>query len=185
MKIDLRSLLAGEIRALPLSFNLERKKEEENSLSPLYEVDFPTPLTLHGEIVNNAGYIHLTLTLWATYRAACARCLAEVNDTLSFTVERTVVTPKEAADIDEEALDEYVVTEDGFLDMAELISDTLELHFPSKILCHVDCKGLCPRCGKNLNEGPCECKTNTPDPRLAGPLGKLLEQLKKEEAENP
>ncbi len=185
MKIDLRSLLAGEIRTLPLSFFLERKKEEENSLSPLYGVDFPAPLTLNGEIVNNAGYIRLTLTLSALYRAFCARCLSEVNDTLSFTVERTVVTPKEAADIDEEVLDEYLVTEDGFLDMDELISDTLELNFPSKILCRADCEGLCPRCGKNLNDGRCECKTNTPDPRLAGPLSKLLEQLKKEEAENP
>ena len=184
MKIDLRSLLAGEIRTLPLSFTLERKKEEENSLSPLYEVDFSAPLAINGEIVNNAGYIHLTLTLSAAYSASCARCLSEVNDTLSFTVERAIVTPKEAADIDEEALDEYLVTEDGFLDMNELISDTLELHFPSKILCQTDCKGLCPRCGKNLNDGPCDCKTNTPDPRLAGPLSKLLEQLKKEEAEN-
>ncbi len=184
MKIDLRSLLAGEIRTLPLSFTLERKKEEENSLSPLYEIDFPTPLAVNGEIVNNAGYIRLTLTLSLTYRAACARCLSEVNETLTFTVERTVITPKEAADIDEEALDEYLVTEDGFLDTEELIEDTLLLHFPSKMLCRADCKGLCPRCGKNLNEGDCGCKSSTPDPRLTGPLGKLLEQLKKEEAEN-
>ena len=46
------------------------------------------------------------------------------------------------------------------------------LNLPSKVLCKDDCKGLCPQCGKNLNDGPCDCKEPV-DPRLAG----LLELL--------
>ena len=41
----------------------------------------------------------------------------------------------------------------------------------TKFLCSEDCKGLCPRCGKNLNLGPCGCRKE-PDPRFA-----VLEQL--------
>ena len=48
------------------------------------------------------------------------------------------------------------------------------LNLDSKLLCREDCKGLCSRCGKNLNLGPCDCRKE-PDPRLAA-LAQLLER---------
>ena len=45
---------------------------------------------------------------------------------------------------------------------------------PSKFLCDDDCKGLCPKCGANLNEGPCECKKDI-DPRFEALLSLLDE----------
>ena len=41
----------------------------------------------------------------------------------------------------------------------------LLLELPSKMLCQEDCRGLCPICGKDLNEGPCGCEHDTTDPR--------------------
>jgi uncharacterized protein len=48
------------------------------------------------------------------------------------------------------------------------------LELPYKSLCREDCRGLCPLCGKNLNEGLCGCNRKSVDPRLAI-LGQLLE----------
>ena len=42
----------------------------------------------------------------------------------------------------------------------------LILSLPSKVLCREDCRGLCPHCGKDQNEGLCGCKPQAADPRL-------------------
>ncbi len=60
-----------------------------------------------------------------------------------------------------------------FLDLEALLWEEFALALPVKPLCRPDCKGLCPACGKNLNEGDCECFSNSGDPRFA-----VLRQLK-------
>ena len=180
MKIDLRSLLAGEIRTQTVSFDILPTVDEGDLQSPLYGVVFRAPVAASGEIVNNAGYIRMALTLTASYTAPCARCLSDVDGEFSLAVERTVVTPREAEDMDERE-DDFVVTVDGFLDMDELLRELFELNFPTKILCREDCRGLCPHCGIDLNTESCTCTGATQDPRLA-PLGALLARLKAEES---
>ena len=68
--------------------------------------------------------------------------------------------------------DAYIVIPDGKLDLAQLTWEDLLLFLPSKLLCRDDCKGICPQCGKNLNEGTCECKKEI-DPRFAALLDLL------------
>jgi uncharacterized protein len=51
------------------------------------------------------------------------------------------------------------------IELHEDIRDYAILAMPMKKLCSLDCKGLCPRCGKNLNDGPCDCKDENIDPR--------------------
>ena len=180
MKLDLRSLLAGEIRTQAVEFDILPDAAEDDLQSPLYGVVFRAPVAVRGEVENNAGYVRLSLTLSVPYTAPCARCLSEVDGDFSLAVERTVVTPREAVDMDERE-DDYVVTEDGFLDADELLRELFELNFPQKILCHEDCKGLCPRCGTDLNTSTCTCKQSEQDPRMAK-LGALLEKLRAEES---
>ena len=67
-----------------------------------------------------------------------------------------------------------ILLQDYKLDMDELIYTEVVLAMPNKHLCSEDCKGICQECGKNLNDGPCDCATKTGDPRLAA-LSKLLE----------
>lgn len=62
--------------------------------------------------------------------------------------------------------DTYVVVTDERLDLEELLREDILLDLPSKYLCSPDCKGLCPKCGKNLNEGDCGCEAEEIDPRL-------------------
>ena len=64
--------------------------------------------------------------------------------------------------------------EDGeFVDVEDLARTTFLLEMDTKMLCSQDCKGLCPRCGADLNLGPCFCKKEL-DPRMAI-LATLLE----------
>ena len=75
-------------------------------------------------------------------------------------------------ELSEESGDDYIEAPDYKLDTDALLRDDILLELPSKFLCKESCKGLCPKCGKNLNEGPCNCNTNETDPRLA-----VLKQL--------
>lgn len=56
---------------------------------------------------------------------------------------------------------------DDVLDLTELLRDTLLAGQPMKNLCKTDCRGLCPVCGANLNNGDCGCDRFIVDPRLA------------------
>jgi uncharacterized protein len=67
----------------------------------------------------------------------------------------------------------YAVGEAGELDLAPLIRELAWLAIPMKHLCDPECKGLCPHCGVNLNDEPCQCEEIRVDPRLA-PLKELL-----------
>ena len=59
-------------------------------------------------------------------------------------------------------------------DLEDIVRTVFVLNLDSKLLCKEDCKGLCPQCGKNLNDGPCNCRKEL-DPRFAA-LKQLLEK---------
>ena len=57
---------------------------------------------------------------------------------------------------------------DGFhLDVETLVHNEILMNWPMKILCKEDCRGICPVCGQNRNQGDCGCDTFVPDPRMA------------------
>lgn len=82
----------------------------------------------------------------------CDRCL-------------TQATENQVHEFDEEFDKAEAV--DDMLDVTELLRDVLLAAQPMKNLCKADCKGLCPKCGANLNEGECGCDKLIVDPRLA------------------
>ena len=64
--------------------------------------------------------------------------------------------------------------EAGAADLEDIVRTVFVLNLDSKLLCKPDCKGICHRCGKNLNDGPCDCKKEI-DPRFAA-LQQLLDK---------
>ena len=58
---------------------------------------------------------------------------------------------------DEDEVDFSLVGEDHTIDLAEPIMAAIVMETPFVVLCREDCKGLCPHCGANLNEGDCGC----------------------------
>lgn len=177
MKLDLRPLLAGD-RLLSFDYELLPEIDPQDTSSFLYGVSFPSPMKVKGDITNTAGYMRMRLEMSVDYTAQCARCLTEINGKFSLDLEKTVAPRDLLVDLDEDKLDDYAIIEDGFLDMDEQLRAQLEMEFPARFLCKDSCKGLCQRCGKNLNEGKCDCVEKEIDPRFA-PLQKLLEQMKK------
>lgn len=176
MKLDLRPLLLGE-RLLSFDYELTIDIDSEDTASFLYGVSFPSPMKVRGDITNTAGYMRMTLTASLDYEAKCARCLAPVNGSFTFDLEKTVAPREVLSDLDEDRLDDYAIIDDGFLDIDSRIIEQLEVEFPYRFLCRDDCKGLCSKCGKNLNDGECGCDHKEIDPRMA-PLQKLLDQMK-------
>lgn len=177
MKLDLRPLLAGD-RLLSFDYELLLDIDPEDTTSFLYGVSFPSPMKVVGDITNTAGYMRMSLEMSVDYVAECARCLSPVNGKFTLSLEKTVAPRSLLLGLDEDKLDDYAIIEDGFLDMDEQLRTQLEMEFPLRFLCRDDCKGLCQRCGKNLNDGSCDCSDKEIDPRLA-PLQKILDKMKK------
>lgn len=131
---------------------------------------FTTPVRVRGDVVNRAGIVTMEAAATGVMHFVCDRCAAEAERTLSVPMEHILVSALQS----EDDADRYILVPDGKLDLRQLTLEDIFLSLPSKLLCSEDCKGLCPRCGKNLNDGPCDCQPEV-DPRLAV-LKQLLEK---------
>ncbi len=171
MVLDLTSIISGKVDRLDFEYDLDTEGEE-SVLIPPDDVSFAPPVHVKGEIVNNAGYMTLAFTAELAYSTHCARCLEDISGKFILQFNRTVANSGTLQDEDNDA---YVVMKNGKLDIDRELVEELLLEFPTKFLCEEECAGLCPKCGKNLNFGPCDCpKKKEIDPRLAI-LQKLLE----------
>lgn len=167
MLLDLSSVLSGETNKLPISYAFVPAIADAFA-----DVEFSQPAQIDGYVVNMAGYITLHLTVRLPYRTACARCLAPVDGVFTTQLEKPVATERM---LEQEDDVDYVILEGKTLDLDTVVTEELFLTFPQKFLCCEDCKGLCPKCGKNLNEGACACPQKEIDPRLLV-LKQLLEK---------
>jgi len=168
MDLYLKPLFMGETQSLPFAAELDFRGLDFQGLYP-----FGQPVKAEGIVTAATGMVVLRGTVSYRYEAPCDRCAAPVDQAEAFPVEHVLVTSlsdEETADADE-----LLKVDDFKLPLDELIQTDLLLQMPSRHLCAPDCKGLCPRCGKNLNEGPCGCREDHIDPRLAA-LKMLIDQ---------
>lgn len=160
MMIDLESLLEGGCERLTLDESFDLSDETLDGVFP-----FTTPVRVRGDVVNRAGIVTMEAAATGVMHFVCDRCAAEAERTLSVPMEHILVSALQS----EDDADRYILVPDGKLDLRQLTLEDIFLSLPSKLLCSEDCKGICPTCGKNLNEGPCGCKKEV-DPRLAALL---------------
>ena len=66
-----------------------------------------------------------------------------------------------------EELDEECFIVENSLDVDALIHNEILINLPMKVLCKEDCKGICKKCGMNLNMGSCKCDQTELDPRMS------------------
>ncbi len=111
--------------------------------------------------------------LHAQTAVECVRCLRPCECPVEVPFEELFVLPNhpEAS----EPANQYVIDEGGFIDLAPILREEGILAVPIQMLCQTDCKGLCPHCGQNLNEGACQCDREQRDPRFES-LRKLLDE---------
>ena len=162
MKIDMSSILSGQQTELSFSGT-----QPSTFCEVFPEVEFPETFPVSGVVTNKAGYMQLTLKVALSYTALCARCLQPVAGVFPLSMTKGVATERMLADMTEDAAESYLVIRGNELDLSEVLTEEIELTFPSRHLCKPDCLGLCPKCGKDLNEGECGCPKREIDPRLA------------------
>lgn len=111
---------------------------------------------------------HLTIKTKVnlTMEIPCDRCLKPVKVDFDFDIDKEV-DMNQSDEERLEGLDELSYIEDFNLDVDMLIRNELFVHMPVKILCCEDCKGICKKCGANLNDGTCGCDVTELDPRMA------------------
>lgn len=123
------------------------------------------PVVLH---IENVGDKTLELKGEAKFSLLipCDRCLEPVECPFRLSIVRTLdlkLTEEERI----AALDEQPYVQGYNLDVDQLVRDELLLNLPMKVLCAEDCKGICNRCGANLNHETCGCDRSVPDPRMS------------------
>ena len=163
MRVNVREIIVNPSVRLPLSVNLEMEGLDFPSVKRYRE-----PPRAEVVIFNEAGILHLRGTITAEMICICDRC-GQVFESRKETAVDAVIAEEES-----EENPELFVLEGTELDLQELLSTCLILDMETKFLCREDCKGLCARCGRNLNLGPCGCGKEI-DPRFA-----VLKQLLKE-----
>jgi len=139
---------------------------------PLATTESYTPVgPATGEImIENTGSLLLVHgTLHVVLRLICARCLTDAELPLDIEFEEEFASEGTAADVETIDRDEpeAAAISDYVLDAGEFIRQQIMSHLPMRFVCGPDCRGICPTCGKNLNEGPCECEPAPADDRWA------------------
>ncbi len=138
-----------------------------------YGISYPVtePVLAEGQVRNTAGVLVMTGSIKTTIHGTCDRCATEFHRDIEFPIDVVLVTELQ----NEENEDEWVFPLEGdSADLDDIVRTVFVLNLDSKLLCNEDCRGLCHRCGKNLNDGPCNCQKEL-DPRFAA-LKQLLEK---------
>lgn len=128
-------------------------------------------ISRHGNEVLVRGEIALEVGL------ECSRCLGSFSAALESELERYLEEGAGGGDDEEEDFAEEEIDieslEKGVIDLREMIAEQIHLSLPVKPLCEEGCRGLCPRCGVDLNKETCSCTGGETDPRW-----EALKQLK-------
>lgn len=141
------------------SFNGTLKEAFYNSGSEKFET--PDGIDYNLTLTNTGEGILLQGTASARAVGRCARCLEPVTLDISGDVEGYYLL-EPADEVEGYERDEFdFVGDGGTIDLAGPIEAAIVYATPYVVLCKEDCKGLCPQCGANLNEGPCGCQNET------------------------
>ncbi len=116
------------------------------------------PVLVEGTLENTGGSFRVTGEIRARRAFVCDRCLAEAEAAERYSF---------AEDFRKGASDDEASFGDDGVDLAPLVRDAILSSLPIRNLCRPDCKGLCPKCGADLNQGDCGCDREITDPRLA------------------
>ena len=127
------------------------------------------PVLATGVVRNTAGVLVMTGKITGTLNGICDRCATAYTSDVEFPIDVVLVTELS----NEDSEDEWVFPlEADAADLDDIVRTVFVLNMDSKLLCKPDCKGLCCRCGKNLNFETCTCQKEI-DPRFAA-LKQLL-----------
>lgn len=156
MLLDLKKVFLDEKESVNVNYNLDLHDFDFNGIQP-----FETPVEVTARVENKSGVVCIAINAEFDYTAPCDRCGEETIAKFGYSFEHTLVQS-----LSGENDGDYIEIPDLQLDLDELITSDIVLSLPSKYLCSEECKGLCPKCGQNLNKDVCKCDLRQVDPRL-------------------
>lgn len=164
MLIDITELLS--VKGLSKTFQVRYEKEIYEVGEEGYTVADASEFTL---TITNVGARCLTLQGEGTVSLImpCGRCLEDVSVPIDFTIDRKVDLNSEDMSKADEDIEELSYIDGYHLDVDQLIYTEILINLPFRVLCSDDCKGLCFKCGANLNKGECGCDREQLDPRMS------------------
>lgn len=173
MLINLSELFSVEGKAKTYTCDLEM--DCFHSPGGDYEVVDKSPVVL--EIVNEGNRVFAMRGEGEVIlRIPCSRCLEPVEVPIHVEIEDKIDLKLSDEERARELNEQFYVS--GYnLDVDRLVGNELTLNLPMKVLCREDCKGICNRCGTNLNYGTCDCDTRSLDPRMSV-IQDIFKQLK-------
>ena len=130
------------------------------------ECKFMSPIITQARVFRVANLIEIEGNVETTVRLACGRCLNEYDVLLSnrYRLTYTKELPESLIDPDQSDI-ELTAEEMGLIlfkgesiDIRDALQEQIVMAIPQRPLCSPSCKGLCPTCGKDLNEGDCGCR---------------------------
>ena len=164
MRLELRDIIHVPDGKKSFQFSLDLSELDFYGSRPAVH-----PVLVQGSVTNHAGALVLEGTARSTLELRCDRCGRP------FSREKTVVLDNLAAqELEDEEHDDILLLDGTQLDLDEAVTTAFVLAMDTKHLCSDDCKGLCAKCGADLNLGPCGCGPDV-DPRLAA-LAQLLDK---------
>lgn len=156
MKVDISDLTRVDGASLSLDF--QEPPVDGEPLVEGFTVD--QPVGFNGTLTNINGILELDGRLKTGYSVKCYRCLEELTGRIDIKVKESFLQGSAGDDSDS------YTYEGSLLDLDKVFKDQIILHLPMKLVCSEVCKGLCPRCGTNLNEEGCQCGDEPVNPRM-------------------
>ncbi len=162
MLLDLSELLSGKCREKTFKASVEMELFETTVGDyPIVEkTELDITIVLVGTrkyTISGAGSVVLDIP--------CGRCLEPVRTPISYEIDRELDFNE--SDNEDERLEEMSYIDGYHLDVDKLVYSEIMMNVPLRVLCDDDCKGLCFKCGANLNKGECGCDRVQLDPRMS------------------
>jgi uncharacterized protein len=156
-----------EDAVMPFWFEVEAEQLDLDT--PNYRVVGPVKVT--GEIERHIVTVSVRGNISGSAEIDCTRCLQPLALPLSIDFDVDYLTEGALGTGGEHEVAETDLETDelqgNMLDLKQLAREQVLLHIPEQFFCREDCKGLCPKCGENLNLVDCKCGEDDIDPRWA------------------
>ncbi|MBQ7266063.1 MAG: DUF177 domain-containing protein [Firmicutes bacterium] len=149
MTIDVKNVVS-----VPKDFSFE-----ENITLPFSPSDIEGSVKVEGTVSKEGEKYRVKANIKACLNTVCDLCLEAFETKLENDIEEVY---SETPDVDEESF----MLENKTVDLKSAVIADILLNMPRKTVCSEDCKGLCPKCGKNLNEGDCGCDRGYVNPQF-------------------
>lgn len=162
MKVDITDIVSNENKSVTKEVEIDLTSFDSKLGN--FPIIKKTPFTL--QLANEENkHLLIETELDVTLEIPCDRCLTPVDTDFHISVSRKLPIGGEPVSEEDGEEDDYV---DGFdLDVDRLIYGEIMVNWPTKVLCKEDCKGICRKCGVNLNLQTCDCQKTELDPRMA------------------